>query len=404
MFTSSDKDEHNHLMEDKSYVEGLMQGAVLKGYNPKNILESADIPFETYTSTAVPLSGEELQRLILVLRNLMNDHYLGFLQVPGKLEMDTIAGSAAIKEKTLGAAMRQMASFINAVRSDEEHELVLDKKNREATLSFNFSGLTPGVDDRLLYWFRMCWTFKFLCWLVGRKPTITQVCFSAKTPVRGLNYEEMFRHHIKFNQPKNSISFKLKELRLPVLRSEMEWSRGHFLYKYPNWFGVAGEDHSMAGKVQKLLFDTHSEGCSILTAKEAAEKMELLPRTLSQRLREERVNYQAIRSGVCLELAKGYLRQTEIPVSKVAEKLGFVELSDFTRSFRRWAGITPTTYRRQVTQHQEVLMELDESMSEDRVSTILADMMENKAIMKVPVKKKKPRKPRRSKLEIEACG
>lgn len=402
MFTSTVKDEQNPLMEDKSYIEGLMQGAVLQGYDPKSILDSADIPFENYTSTAVPLSGEELQRLILVLRNLMNDHYLGFLQVPGKLEMDSIAGSVAVKEKTLGAAMRVMANFINAVRSDEEHDLVIDKTTREATLNFHFSGLTPGVDDRLLYWFRMCWTFKFLCWLVGRKPTITQVSFSAKTPVRGLNYEEMFRHQVDFNQPCNSITFRFKDLRLPVLRSQLEWSRGHFLYKHPNWFGVAGQDHSVAGQVQKMLFDAHSDGCSILTAKEVAEKMDILPRTLSQHLRNERVNFQAVRSGVCLELAKGYLRQTEMPVSKVAERLGFVELSDFTRSFRRWAGITPTNYRRQVSQHYEALMEHDDTMSEEKVQTIVADIMENKAVMKVPVKKKKTRRQRKRKLE--ACS
>ncbi|ARN76066.1 AraC family transcriptional regulator [Oceanicoccus sagamiensis] len=402
MFTNKNKEEQNHLVEDKSYVEGLMQGAVLKGYDPKNILESADIPFEAYTSTVVPLSGEELQRLILVLRNLMNDHYLGFLQVPGKLEMDSIAGSIAINEKTLGAAMRQMANFYNAVRSDEHLDLVLDKKDREATLSFKFSGLTPGVDSRLLYWFRMCWTYKFLCWLIGRKPTITRVSCSAKTSVRGLNYEEMFRHQVNFDQPMDSITFRLKDLRLPIVRSQIEWSRGHFLYKFPNWFGVAGGDHSISGKVQKMLFDAHSDGCSILTAKEVADQLDLLPRNLAQRLREERVTFQAIRSGVCLELAKGYLRQPEMPVSKVAEKMGFVELSDFTRSFRRWAGVTPTTYRRQVNQHYEALLGADEKISYEEMSNMLADIMEDKSIMKVPVKKKKNRKQRKPKLA--ACN
>ena len=47
--------------------------------------------------------------------------------------------------------------------------------------------------------------------------------------------------------------------------------------------------------------------------------------------------------------AKSYLAQRDIAATEVAYLLGFAEQSSFNRAFKRWAGQTPTEYRRQAT-------------------------------------------------------
>jgi AraC-like DNA-binding protein len=44
--------------------------------------------------------------------------------------------------------------------------------------------------------------------------------------------------------------------------------------------------------------------------------------------------------------ARTYLAQGDIAAAEVAYLLGFAEQSSFNRAFRRWAGVTPTEYRR----------------------------------------------------------
>ena len=39
------------------------------------------------------------------------------------------------------------------------------------------------------------------------------------------------------------------------------------------------------------------------------------------------------------------LRETERPIAHIAALLGYAEPAAFTRSFRRWAGVSPQAWR-----------------------------------------------------------
>jgi AraC-like DNA-binding protein len=47
-----------------------------------------------------------------------------------------------------------------------------------------------------------------------------------------------------------------------------------------------------------------------------------------------------------IELACNRLRQTEAPISLVAQECGFADQAAFTRQFHKSAGLTPKAYRR----------------------------------------------------------
>jgi len=39
------------------------------------------------------------------------------------------------------------------------------------------------------------------------------------------------------------------------------------------------------------------------------------------------------------------LRGTQLSLERVAERLGYSDLANFTRSFRRWTGVPPGVFR-----------------------------------------------------------
>jgi AraC-like DNA-binding protein len=78
-----------------------------------------------------------------------------------------------------------------------------------------------------------------------------------------------------------------------------------------------------------------------------ARRLAMSPRTLQRRLKDEGVLFNDLLDAMRFRAAKSYLAQGDIAGSEVAFLLGFAEQSSFNHAFKRWAGQTPTEYRRQ---------------------------------------------------------
>jgi AraC-like DNA-binding protein len=81
------------------------------------------------------------------------------------------------------------------------------------------------------------------------------------------------------------------------------------------------------------------------SAPNVAKKLGISPRTLSRKLRDERVAFPEILEETRVALAKRYLVERDLPVSEIAWLLGYSEISSFTHAFKRWTGITPREFR-----------------------------------------------------------
>jgi AraC-like DNA-binding protein len=69
------------------------------------------------------------------------------------------------------------------------------------------------------------------------------------------------------------------------------------------------------------------------------------PRTVQRRLEDEGTRFSEVLDRARAERAKQLLHTT-MPLAEIAARIGFSELSPFTRAFKRWTGTTPGAYRR----------------------------------------------------------
>jgi len=81
------------------------------------------------------------------------------------------------------------------------------------------------------------------------------------------------------------------------------------------------------------------------SASNVAQKLCVSRRTLSRKLRDERVAFAEILEETRAGLAKRYLAERDLPVSEIAWLLGYGEASAFTHAFKRWTGMTPREFR-----------------------------------------------------------
>jgi AraC-like DNA-binding protein len=101
-------------------------------------------------------------------------------------------------------------------------------------------------------------------------------------------------------------------------------------------------DGDVAQRVLDRLLDREGEYPGL---SEMAKAVHMSERTLNRKLKAQGTSYQMLLDDVRQELAVWYLRQTETPVEQIAERLGYRDTSNFSRTCKRWFGVTPREIR-----------------------------------------------------------
>lgn len=100
--------------------------------------------------------------------------------------------------------------------------------------------------------------------------------------------------------------------------------------------------------VQQLLARLLPEG-QVSVDKVAASLHQSI-RTVQRRLADSGLTWQELLDSTREQLACGYLRDRGLSLAEIALLLGYSEQSAFTRSFKRWTGLTPRAFRAQAKQ------------------------------------------------------
>ncbi|MGQ0531862.1 MAG: helix-turn-helix domain-containing protein [Caulobacteraceae bacterium] len=79
---------------------------------------------------------------------------------------------------------------------------------------------------------------------------------------------------------------------------------------------------------------------------DVARAFGLHERTLQRRLKAEGTSFEALRDEARRDWAQTLLGQRTVPLSHIAEVLGYAEASAFTRASQRWFGASPREVRR----------------------------------------------------------
>ena len=76
-----------------------------------------------------------------------------------------------------------------------------------------------------------------------------------------------------------------------------------------------------------------------------AARLHMSKRTLQRRLEDEGLSFQELVDRVRAERARELVGDERLKLADVAFRLGFSDVSSFSRSFRRWTGVSPGRYR-----------------------------------------------------------
>jgi AraC-like DNA-binding protein len=153
-------------------------------------------------------------------------------------------------------------------------------------------------------------------------------------------YSSYFGCRVVFGQDKNGVLFDNAALAVPNFKADpqvYELATSYIKQHRPRNDTVFGP--RIRTIVERLLLEgdcTHSGVATMLG---------IHPRALQRRLRAEGESFEAIKDSVRRQIALRYLRESSIPLIRVARLLGYSETSALSRSCYRWFSASPKQLR-----------------------------------------------------------
>jgi AraC-like DNA-binding protein len=154
-------------------------------------------------------------------------------------------------------------------------------------------------------------------------------------------YVEFFGTRVRFGCDVPALVLPGRDMDVPLDGASPELAQwhDHLAATYIAKLDRADVVANVRARILELL---PSGGCS---KGKVARDLAMSATTLHQRLNERGTSFHTLLNDIRQELATGYLHRSATPVTEIAFVLGFTDVSNFTRAFKRWTGVSPTRYR-----------------------------------------------------------
>jgi AraC-like DNA-binding protein len=101
-------------------------------------------------------------------------------------------------------------------------------------------------------------------------------------------------------------------------------------------------NESMAARVRRLLLEKQNGFPSLQVT---ARLLHMTPRTLHRRLLDEDTSFHDLLEDVRRTLAVEHVKSGRFGLEEIAYMLGYSDLANFRRAFKRWEAVPPSAYR-----------------------------------------------------------
>ncbi|MCV6627455.1 MAG: AraC family transcriptional regulator, partial [Cellvibrionaceae bacterium] len=186
---------------------------------------------------------------------------------------------------------------------------------------------------------------RFNCWLIGQEIPLSALNFTFDCPEEFKVLAESYPAELHFGQAENMSEFPSEYLDHPLVQNRE--TLYDFLRAGPYHLVVNDSaQRSLKAKVRAILSKDVSD--AMPSADEVASRLNLSVTTLRRKLQAENTSYQKLKDECRMEAAFHYLSCPDLNNAAIAERLGFDESSAFFRAFKKWTGVTPGDYRKQL--------------------------------------------------------
>lgn len=328
-------------------VSSLLQAPLVRQVDVAKVCDDAGLPdwIELIKSDnpALRVPIDDLGHFLITLWRQMEDEAGGFLSEPLKLGTFSMMCHALISAGNLRRGLLRSARYIDLMTNDLD--IKLEESGDEARVVFGWSN--PLNTDEVFFITSMfiIW-IRLSCWMIDQPILLDRVQFTFDEPSYSDEFNLMFPCRHDFGQARNLFAFNKRMLSIPIKQDSS--SLVTFLNHAPqSLLTQFRDDDSVTAQIKRLLLHRnglHSE-LAPLSFEEVADELASTTHTLRRRLKEEGHSYQEIKDSIRRDQALELLENTDMSIQELSERLGFSEAAAFNRAFKKWTGLSPSSFR-----------------------------------------------------------
>jgi AraC-like DNA-binding protein len=311
------------------------------GLDAEPLLKKSGLTAHQISDREARLDAQKQLNFLALAADALNDEFLGFDLVwrADPREMGLIYYISASAE-TLGDAFLRIARFCKIAN---EGVSVRVSAGKDMTLSVEYDGISRHSDLHQIE--AMIAAFVRQCQQLTRtslRPTrVTFAHYRKAVPAR---FTSHLGDHISFAAEADTVSFAKDVKDMPIASADPYLHDLLLTYCEEALARRSAPPVALRSKVENAIAPLLPHGKARLA--EVAFKLGVSPRTLARRLTSEGLTFVGILHELRYDLARRYLSEQNLSISRIAWLLGYQEVSAFTHAFKRRSGQTPNRARR----------------------------------------------------------
>lgn len=331
-----------------AFTRALLAQARAYNRDLEAILRAARFPFDPLRQDVqtVFVSREQYSRLCLELIRALGDESAGVMpDVQTPVGTTRLIALSMINSTTLAAALHRGIEFNQVCRvrhgAQVINQLVVDEERKEATLTYLCDDDAQQVQHSVLC--NLAMWLRFSGWLIDQHIDVTSAHCAGPRPRFMAGLRHFFHCPVEYKQRANSVTFSARHLESELVRDEGDL--GEFLKLAPYYVVIQPQAStlSISHRIRCILGDDFRQ--EMPSFEQLTTQLNMSARTLRRRLEKEGTSYQRIKDNARRDVAISMLSSDGLTVSDVAEQVGFSDPSAFHRSFKKWTGQSPGSYR-----------------------------------------------------------
>jgi AraC-like DNA-binding protein len=175
---------------------------------------------------------------------------------------------------------------------------------------------------------------------------VNYVAFPFEAPEYAALAHEIFRCDVRYGEAWAGFSCSPEVLDISLKLADPSTFRETALICQRELERLVGSE-SISASTRRLLLEKQ-HGFPTLAL--AARLLHLAPRTLHRRLIDEGTSYRELLDSVRHTLAVEHMRSGRFSLDEIAYRLGYTDVANFRRAFKRWESVSPSAFRRREKQ------------------------------------------------------
>lgn len=278
--------------------------------------------------------------LLNIIAERLPDEWLGF-HVAREVELRQMGLLYYVQASSgsLGEALQRVARYCSI---QNEGVQLSYHRGDDITVALEYENVRRLIDCHQMESF-VTMVLRICRELTGRHLLPTGIELMHRRSVVPGEIRRFFGCEVVFGGDADEIHFSPDIARLPIASADMRLN--NLLIKYCE---EALSKRRLKAKnwqltVENLLAQLLPHGQA--TVSEVSRRLGVSERTLMRRLEAEGVTFAGVLDELRFELAKRYLKEPQLPISRTAWLLGYRDPSAFNHAFKRWSGQSPRQVR-----------------------------------------------------------